>query len=118
MKLETIFQSIGYNIKLSYKLLLFGYRAIYPAYATLNTLLSSVFLTLYKYWLHDNVRVDVCAWIFSHLNLQKKIYKELNAKEFKLFDDVLKNGRNLTINHHYICTCTIYHLYLFAFTIT
>ena len=103
VKLETIIKSIGYDIKLTYKLLLFGYKALYPAYDTFNTLLSSIFLALYKYWLHDNARVDVGVWIFSHLNLQRKIYKELNAKEFKLFDDMLKNGisqRRYTFQTH------------------
>ena len=90
-KLETILKSIGFDIKIKYKFLLFGYKTIYPAYSTFNTFLSHFFFALYKYWMHDNTRVDVNAWTFSHLNLQKKIYKELeDIKKYKLFDDILK----------------------------
>ena len=89
-KLENILQVIGFHTKLTYRILLFGYKAIYPAYDTFNTLLSNIFLALYRYWLHDNKQVDLNMWLLSHLNLQKKIYEELKDKrKVQLFDDVI-----------------------------
>ena len=89
-KLENILQVIGFHTKLTYRILLFGYKAIYPAYDTFNTLLSNIFLALYRYWLHDNKQVDLNMWLPSHLNLQKKIYEELKDKrKVQLFDDVI-----------------------------
>ena len=42
-KLENILQVIGFHTKLTYRILLFGYKAIYPAYDTFKTLLSKIF---------------------------------------------------------------------------
>ena len=63
---------------------------MYQAYNPLNTLLSLVFFSIYKYWIHNNAHVSITAWIYSYLNLYKNIFKELQDKKtYKLFEDVL-----------------------------
>ena len=91
-KLEKkILQSIGFGTKLTYKLLIFGHKETYPAYNAFNTLLSCVFFSIYKYWLHNQANVNVGSWVYSHLNLQRSIYQDLHdEKQHKLFDEVVK----------------------------
>lgn len=90
-KLEKSFQNIGINIKLTYKTLLFGYKAIYPAYKAFNTLLSHIFFAVYLLWLQNSANTDVGCWLFNYINLGKKIYQELNdLKTCKLFEEVLR----------------------------
>ena len=90
-KLEKILQSIGFGTKLTYKLLIFGHKEPYPVYNAFNTLLSCVFFSIYKYWLHNQANVNVGSWVYSHLNLQRSIYQDLHdEKQHKLFDEVVK----------------------------
>ena len=89
-KIEQSLHSLGFTIKLTYKILILGYKEMYQAYNPLNTLLSLVFFSVYKYWIHNNAHVSITAWIYSYLNLYKNIFKELQDKKtYKLFEDVL-----------------------------
>ena len=91
MKLEQIFKTIGFSLKLTYKTLLFGHKAIYTAYQPLNNLLSYIFHAIYKHWLHYNMQTDIEIWLHSHLVMRNKIYKELNDQKCNtLVDNVLK----------------------------
>lgn len=90
-KLEQIFKTIGFNLRLTYKTLLFGHKAIYPAYKPLNDLLSYFFHAIYKDWLHNNQQTDISTWIQSHLTMRLKIDTELNNKNHqKLIENVLQ----------------------------
>ena len=100
IKLEQIFKEIGLSLKLTYKTLLFGHKAIYPANKPLNNLLSYIFHAIYKHWLHNNMQTDIEIWLHSHLVMRKKIYKELNDPRcHTLVDNVLKEWQNMTYLH-------------------
>ena len=91
IKLEKIFQNIGFTMKLTYRTLLFGHKATYTAYQPVNNLLSYIFYAIYKHWLHNNVQTDIATWLHSHLIFRKKIHLELNDQtSHKLLDNVLK----------------------------
>ena len=90
LKLNQIFEKIGFTLKLTYKTLLFGHKIAYPAYGPLNNLLSYIFHAIYKHWLHNNKQVDIEPWLHSHLIMRQKIYKEQNnTKNFSLLEKFL-----------------------------
>ena len=77
-------------MRLSYRLLLFGHKVIYPAYKPLNDVLSYIFFAIYKHWLHNDRRTDVEIWVHSHLSMRMKIFKEINnTKCYKLVENIL-----------------------------
>ena len=51
---ETIFASLQFNIKMTYKTLLFGHRIKYSAYNRVNNIISQIFYSIYKYWLKND----------------------------------------------------------------
>ena len=81
-KLGRICEKIGFSLRLTYKTLLFGHKVIYPAYTSLNDLLSYIFYAIYKHWLHNNMQTDIGIWLHSHLLVRLKIYKDLNDKKY------------------------------------
>ena len=90
LKIEKIFETIGFSLKLTNKTLLFGHKAIYSAYQTINNLISYIFYAIYKHWIHDNLQADIQTWVHTHLVMRKKIYKELNdEKGYTLVEKVL-----------------------------
>ena len=89
-RIERILNKIGFNMRLSYRLLLFGHKVIYPAYKPLNDVLSYIFFAIYKHWLHNDRRTDVEIWVHSHLSMRMKIFKEINnTKCYKLVENIL-----------------------------
>ena len=89
-KLENKLQSQGINLQFSYKILIFGYKLVYPAYRYINIFLSHVFFAIYKYWIHNDCKKDIDSWMYSELKLWQIIYKENKELEIlKIFDKIL-----------------------------
>ena len=64
-KLETIFRKMGFNTKLTYKMLIFGYKATQEAFQPFINFISQMSTSIYKYWLHNNKNADDDRWILA-----------------------------------------------------
>ena len=62
-----MFESLKFNVKLTYKTLLFGYKIHYNGYDKVNNLISQIFYAIYKYWLRNNNTLDIRQWEYGHL---------------------------------------------------
>lgn len=90
-KVENILKSQGICLKISYKILILGYKLSYSAYKDINTLLSQIFYAIYKYWIHDDSAVNINKWILCQLKLWLQIYKEKNDRSItNLLDKFLQ----------------------------
>ena len=72
--IEDILKQLGYDIKLSYKILIFGYKITYTAYEQINALLSHIFYAIYKYWINNNSNILVKHWLFCELKHWQDVY--------------------------------------------
>lgn len=90
-KLENKLQSQSINLQFSYKILIFGYKLVFPAYRYINIFLSHVFFAIYKYWIHNDHKKDIDSWMYSELKLWQIIYKENKELDIlKIFDKILE----------------------------
>lgn len=74
-KIENIFKIMNLNVNITYKLLLFGYKAIYSAYKDINVLLSHIFYAVYRLWIQNDLSIDLNVWMFSELKKWQITYE-------------------------------------------
>ena len=74
-KVEAIFKSMNLDIHITYKTLILGYKATYPAYEDINTLLSHIFFAVYRFWIQNDSSIDINIWVFSELKKWQNIYE-------------------------------------------
>ena len=75
-KIENILSKVGYNIKMTYKLLIMGYKCMYNAYDDINTLLSIIFYSICKFWIRNDKSICINSWIKAELTRWKCILDE------------------------------------------
>lgn len=83
---RKVFRLLGFTLKITLKTLVFGYKCSYNAYEELNTILSHIFYAIYKYWIKNDMSIDIKHWIFIQLRYWLCIYAETKTnnllKEF------------------------------------
>ena len=84
-KIERVLKSLGFELRLSYKILILGYKLSYHSYSEINQLLSHIFFAIYKYWIKNDYNLNKNNWIFSQLNQWQNIYSN-TAWKFDLLD--------------------------------
>ena len=84
-KIERVLKSLGFELRLSYKILILGYKISYHSYSEINQLLSHIFFAIYKYWIKNDYNLNKNNWIFSQLNQWQNIYSN-TAWKFDLLD--------------------------------
>lgn len=81
-KVESIFRMFHFDLKISYKILIFGYKSKYEAYNNVNTVLSHLFYAIYSYWLHNDISKCMDNWIYNELKKWKHLYEEMGMKNY------------------------------------
>ena len=84
-KIERVLKSLGFELRLSYKILILGYKISYHSYSEINQLLSHIFFAIYKYWIKNDYNLNKNNWIFSQLNQWQNIYSN-TAWKFDLLN--------------------------------
>lgn len=77
-KIEDTFKKMDLNLKITYKLLIFGYKPTYVAYKAINSLISHIFFAVYKNWILNENSINLKNWLFFELKRWKSIYEDTN----------------------------------------
>ena len=88
-KIAKMLKELQYDIHFNYKLLIFGYKISYPAYDTLNTVISHIFFAVYKYWLENDENKELAWWIKRELINWNQTYN-ITTQNMQILDNLLK----------------------------
>lgn len=83
--MENIMKNLGFTVKLSMKTLIFGYKLTYDAYTDVNTLISYIFYSIYKYWIKNDGSINIKQWVFVQLKQCKSLYFYTKYKSYYTF---------------------------------